>query len=127
LVYCFAAAHHFVEHGKTLVEIARILKPGGRALFLHEPVCSRMLYPLAYRRVNAVRPEVPEDLLIVADVRRLAAEAGLGTSLLRNAPLLGAQVFGTMNYRLQRSIPFLANVLPSSMSFVFHKLESASA
>jgi SAM-dependent methyltransferase len=119
LVYCFAAAHHFVEHGKTLAEIARILKPGGRALFLHEPVCSRLLYPLAYRRVNAVRPEVPEDLLIVADVRRLAAEAGLETSMVRNAPLLGRAVFGTLNYKLQALLPPLANVLPSSMSFVF--------
>ena len=127
LVYCFAAAHHFVEHGKTLAEIARILKPGGRALFLHEPVCSRLLYPLAYRRVNAVRPEVPEDLLIVADVRRLAAAVGLTTSLVRNAPLLGAQVFGTMNYRLQRSLPLLAHLLPSSMSFVFDKPAHGSA
>lgn len=127
LVYCFAAAHHFVEHGKTLAEVARILKPGARALFLHEPVCSRLLYPLAYRRVNAVRPEVPEDLLITANVLELAAEAGLEASALRNEPLLGAAAFGTLNYRLQRWLPPLAKVLPSSMSFVFQKPAHPSA
>jgi SAM-dependent methyltransferase len=121
LVYCFASAHHFVEHGKTLSEIARILRPGGRALFLHEPVCSRLLYPIAYRRVNAVRPDVPEDLLIARDLRRLAAVAGLETSSLRNEPLLGAWAFPTLNYSLQRCLPPLAKVLPSSMSFVFQK------
>jgi len=121
LVFCFAAAHHFVEHGRTLIEIARILKPGGRALFLHEPICGRLLYPLAYRRVNALRPVVPEDLLIVADLRELAGAAGLETKLLRNEPLLGAWAFPTLNYSLQRWLPPLARVLPSSMSFVFRK------
>lgn len=126
LVYCFAAAHHFVEHGKTLLEIARVLKPGGQALFLHEPACSRLLYPLAFKRVNAVRPAVPEDLLIVADVRRLAAAAGLETTALRNEPLLGAWAFGTLNYKLQRWLPPLAKVLPTSISFVFRKPQRLS-
>jgi SAM-dependent methyltransferase len=121
LVFCFAAAHHFVEHGRTLLEIARILKPGGCALFLHEPVCGKLLYPLAYRRVNAVRPDVPEDLLIVSDLRRLAAAAGLELRVLRNEPLLGASAFPGLNYSLQRWLPPLAKVLPSSMSFVFGK------
>jgi SAM-dependent methyltransferase len=121
LVYCFAAAHHFADRAGTLAEIARILKPGGRALFLHEPVCGRLLYPLAYRRVNAVRPEVPEDLLITADVLREAAAAGLEATALRNEPLLGAAAFGTLNYRLQRWLPPLARVLPSSMPFVCQK------
>jgi len=121
LVFCFAAAHHFDEHAETLREIARILKPGGRALFLHEPVCGRLLYPIAFKRVNAVRPAVPEDLLIVSDLRRLAAAAGLTIQVLRNEPLLGAWAFPTLNYSLQRWLPPLANVLPSSMSFVFGK------
>ncbi|HEY8519621.1 MAG TPA: class I SAM-dependent methyltransferase [Gammaproteobacteria bacterium] len=121
LVYCFAAAHHFVEHGKTLAEVQRILKPGGRAVYLHEPVCSRWLYPLAYRRVNAVRPDVPEDLLVVSDMRRLAREAGLDMQVLRNHALLEPWAFPTLNYRLQRLVPPLASLLPSSATFVFSK------
>jgi hypothetical protein len=77
--------------------------------------------------VNAVRPDVPEDLLIAADMRRLAGEAGLETSVLRNEPLLGPAVFGSLNYRLQRWVPPLAEVLPSSMSFVFSKPEHGSS
>ncbi len=90
-------------------------------MFLHEPVVGRLLYPLAYRRVNALRPAVPEDLLIVREVERLAARAGLGVEVLRNERLLGAAAFPTLSYRLQRFAPFLANVLPSSASFVFTK------
>ncbi|HEX7000000.1 MAG TPA: class I SAM-dependent methyltransferase [Gammaproteobacteria bacterium] len=121
LVYCFAAAHHFVEHGKTLAEVERVLKPGGRAVYLHEPVCNRLLYPLAYRRVNAVRPDVPEDLLVISDMRRLARDVGLEVRVLRNHALLERWAFPTLNYRLQRLVPPLAALLPSSATFVFSK------
>ena len=121
LVYCFAAAHHFAEHASTLAEVHRILKPGGRAIYLHEPVCGRLLYPLAYKRVNAVRPEVPEDLLVVAELREMAARTGLECTVMSNQELLGSWAFPTANYRLQRLVPLLARFLPSSATFVFSK------
>ena len=35
LAFAFAAAHHFVTHRTTLEELARVLRPGGHALYLH--------------------------------------------------------------------------------------------
>jgi ubiquinone/menaquinone biosynthesis C-methylase UbiE len=33
-IFCFAAAHHFVAHRRTLQEISRILKPGRLSILL---------------------------------------------------------------------------------------------
>ncbi len=62
-VFCFAAAHHFLAHKRTLHEISRILKPGGISFYFHEPATPKYLYSLAYWRVNRKRPQVPEDVL----------------------------------------------------------------
>ena len=121
VAYCFAAAHHFTEHERTLAEIQRILKPGGRALYVHEPVSSKFLYRWAYARVNAARPEVPEDLLLPVEIKRMAAAANLEMEILRGEPLIGAWAFPSLNYRLQRLAPALATVLPSCATFVFTK------
>jgi SAM-dependent methyltransferase len=53
LVFAFSAAHHFGNHEGTLKELRRLLRPGGSALYFHEPSSPRTLYPFAYRRVNA--------------------------------------------------------------------------
>ena len=47
LVFAFASAHHFVLHRKTFAELARILRPGGVALYLYEPSVRSWAYPLA--------------------------------------------------------------------------------
>ena len=52
LVFAFAAAHHFGAHRKTLTEVKRVLRPGGRCLYLNEPVCPRPFYRTAVWRVN---------------------------------------------------------------------------
>ena len=43
-VFCFAAAHHFLAHKRTLREISRVLKPGGKAFYFYEPATPRYLY-----------------------------------------------------------------------------------
>lgn len=77
LIFCFASAHHFLAHKRTLQELSRVLKPRARAIYFHEPATPRYLYLLAYWRVNRKRPEVPEDVLIIAELRTLAEQAGL--------------------------------------------------
>lgn len=120
-VFCFASAHHFATHRKTLCEIARVLKPGGVALYFHEPTCPRPWYGIAYRRVNRIRPEVPEDVLVPRRIRALAREAGLAvrvdwdTSLTKRGPV------ETLYYAVLRRVALLRRLMPCTAHFVFHK------
>jgi SAM-dependent methyltransferase len=77
LIFCFAAAHHFLAHRRTLGEISRVLKPGGKAIYFNEPATPRYLYSLARWRLERTRPEVPEDMLITSELSKLAQEAGI--------------------------------------------------
>ena len=54
-VFCFASAHHFGAHGRTIREIARVLKPGGRCLYLYEPSCPPWIHRIARWRVRRKR------------------------------------------------------------------------
>ena len=76
LVFCYAAAHHFRAHKRTLKELNRILKPKGVIIYFHEPVTPKYLYFIAYWRVNRLRPEVPEDVIITSEIDKLAKKSG---------------------------------------------------
>jgi SAM-dependent methyltransferase len=76
-IICHAAAHHFVAHERTISEIGRVLRPGGKAFYFYEPSAPRYLYRLARWRVIRKRPKVPEDVLIPSALRRMAGEHGL--------------------------------------------------
>jgi len=54
-IFCFAAAHHFLAHRRTLVEIKRVLKPGRSAFYFYEPATPpsrRALYAPAYSELS---------------------------------------------------------------------------
>lgn len=120
-VFCFAAAHHFVAHEATLAEIARILKPHGRAFFLHEPSTPRFFYERARQRVMRKRPSVPEDLLIPADIRRFAAKAGLDCIVDYDPSVLRRGPIETIYFLALRRLPFLQRLLPCTAHFIFEK------
>jgi SAM-dependent methyltransferase len=121
LIFCFAAAHHFVRQLSTLAEIRRVLTPGGRALYLYEPSCSSAVYPLALRRVTRKRPEIPEDVLRHDRIRELAAEVGLECtvefvpSMTRRGPV------ETVYYALLGRVPRLQRVLPCTANYLLRK------
>jgi SAM-dependent methyltransferase len=126
-VFCFAAAHHFLAHGKTLREIARVLRPGGRAIYFYEPTSPKLLYAPAYWRVNRKRPQVPEDVLITSRLRELAAKAGLGFEVDYYPCLLNRGPVETIYYFALGRIPCLQRLLPCTANLVFTKLPARSS
>jgi ubiquinone/menaquinone biosynthesis C-methylase UbiE len=114
LVFCFASAHHFVEHEKTLAEVQRILKPTGTALYLFEPTANRFFYRFQRWRINRVRPAVPEDVIVPARFKRSAEACGLQArfdvflDLPKRHPLM----------RLALLFPLAKRFLPSAANIV---------
>lgn len=121
IVFCFAAAHHFVAHKRTLLEIRRILKPGGKAIYFYEPATPRLLYPFAYRRVNRKRPEVPEDVLITSELVKLSKESGLDVDVDYYPSLIHRGPFETVYFWSLRKAPVLQRTLPCTANFIFTK------
>lgn len=112
IVFCFAAAHHFTHWDKTMHELHRILKPNGHCFFFHEPTCSRMLHPFAYKRVNKKRPVVPEDVLIYKDLMKAAEKTGLNSSIDYNPSTLKRGPAEMAYYSVLSRFIFLQKLLP---------------
>lgn len=118
-VFCFAAAHHFIAHRRTLREIARVLTPGGHCFYFYEPSCQPVWYRLARYRVNRKRPEVPEDVLIYSKITRLALEAGLSCDLQFYPSTKKRGAFETMYYSFLTQVRALNHVLPCTINYHF--------
>ncbi len=78
IVFANAALHHSPDLGATFREIARVLKPGGRAVFVNEPVVGRF----ERKRVAAFGKEesadgINEHIYRVHEWRALATKAAL--------------------------------------------------
>jgi len=121
LVFAFAAAHHFGAHRRTLREIGRVLKPGGRALYLHEPACRDYVYERAFKRVNRKRPVVQEDVLRFKRISELAKDAGLEVQLVSAPTTTYRAPLETIYYLVLQKIPVLRSILPCSLDFIFTK------
>jgi ubiquinone/menaquinone biosynthesis C-methylase UbiE len=126
LVFVFAAAHHFGAHRRTLVELARVLRPGAQALYVHEPGCRRFLHRLALRRVMAKRPVVAEDVLVYRHIQDLARQAGLETKIVYAPTTTYRGPIETFYYYVLQRVPALQRVLPCTVDFVFTKPRRAT-
>ncbi|WP_075322874.1 class I SAM-dependent methyltransferase [Acidithiobacillus albertensis] len=120
-LFTFAAAHHFLEHRKTIEELSRILKKGGRAIYYYEPTTPRYLYKLAYWRVNRKRPEVPEDVLIVSELDSLSKKYGLEFKCEYYPSTIRRGRFEKVYYTVLNFFPFLQKVLPCTANIIFYK------
>lgn len=120
LIFCYSAAHHFVEHQKTLAELSRLLMPGGHIVYLHEPTSPVWIYPLTKWLVNKRPLVTPEDLLIPNDILKFANRNGLRCQVyydpLRKSYL---QLRIGIYLKLLETLPFLQRILPASADFVF--------
>jgi SAM-dependent methyltransferase len=78
VVWATAAAHHSWDLGRTFLEAARVLRPGGRLYFCCEPIPSWLRYPFgtdfghAEKEMGINETWVPRSTWL-----RLAARAGL--------------------------------------------------
>jgi SAM-dependent methyltransferase len=121
LVFCFAAAHHFVTHARTLHEIYRVLRAPGHALYLYEPTCPSYLYAAATHRVKRKRPGVPEDVLRYEDITKLARATGLDCEVQFYPSYVRRGPVETLYYALISRSKMLQHMLPCTANFVFGK------
>jgi len=119
MIFCFASAHHFLAHKRTLQEIARVLKPGAKAIYFYEPAATRCFYPIVTRHMNRKRAAAPEDVLIIPEIKRLALNAGLELHIDYYPCLIKRAPLETVYFYFLSCLPFLQRILPSSANFVF--------
>jgi len=121
LVFCFQAAHHFGRARETLVELRRILRKGGTALYLHEPSSRRWFRSLARRRLTDKRPDVPEDVLIYPKIAHLAAEVGFKTKVNFVPTTTNKDFVGTVYFHLLKKGLLPRTILPCIVDVVLTK------
>jgi ubiquinone/menaquinone biosynthesis C-methylase UbiE len=122
LIFSFQAAHHFRLHRETLTEIARLLKSGGVCMYLHEPSCRRYIHPIAKWRVNKKRPECPEDLVVLEEMRAIAADLGFSLKVVYSTVTVNRGVFEGVYYKLLSMFPAFCQWIPCTADFIFTKL-----
>jgi ubiquinone/menaquinone biosynthesis C-methylase UbiE len=122
LIFCYAAAHHFVLYEKTLIELKRLLTDDGHIIFIYEPTSSKLFYPMYYYYVNKVDHSTPEDVLVPSKIRKICKRINLNyinhydsnQVLIRNLPT-------GIYFSILGKLKFLQKYLPSSSDLVFFK------
>jgi SAM-dependent methyltransferase len=121
LIFAYSAAHHFVRHRRTLLEIRRLLRRGGVGIYLNEPGCLAYLHRLAKYRVNRKRPEVPEDVLRYREIEELARRAGLDATTTFTPTLTNRGPLESVYYTVLAAIPRLQHVLPCTVDIIMRR------
>lgn len=122
VVFCYAAAHHFVDHRAALAEAHRLLTPGGSCLWLYEPTSPALLHGFAEARVNRKRTDVHEHVLVPAQILRNARATGFSASVRYWPNTLRRGRIESLYYASLALAPILCPLLPCTAHFTLRKL-----
>ncbi len=123
LVFAFQSAHHFFQHRRTFAELRRVLRTGGRALYLHEPGSRPLFYPLARRWMKHKGYGDPEDVLIVPKICTLAEEEGFVTQLHLSPTTTNKHPLAALYFFVLKKLPRLGNVFPCIIDLALTKAD----
>lgn len=122
LIFCYAAAHHFVKQEETLSEIYRVLKPSGKCVYLYEPTCSKLFYKIHFNYVNRQRPDIPEDVLIPKEMIKLGEKLNFKVEHhFDHKSQETNSIAMSLYFKFISTFSFLQRILPSSSDFIFIK------
>lgn len=121
IIFCFSAAHHFLADRTTLTEIKRVLKPKGLCFYFYEPSAPEFFYPIALWRVNKKRPEVPEDVLIIKRLKKIAMDLNLGIEVNFYPSTLKRGTIEIIYYSLLKICPWLQRFFLITVNIIFNK------
>jgi ubiquinone/menaquinone biosynthesis C-methylase UbiE len=121
LLFAFQSAHHFLRHRQTFAELKRVLRTGGRVLYLHEPSSRRFFYPLARRWLEHTGYGDTEDVLIVPKIYLLAREEGFVTKQYLVPTTTNKQPAAMVYFFLLKKLPLLRHVFPCIIDLVLTK------
>lgn len=121
IIFSFQAAHHFRLQSETLREAARLLTPGGSVMYFHEPSCRKYIHPLAKWRVNHKRPECPEDLMVLEEMRKAASDYGFKLEVHYSTATVNRGVIEGVYYKTLSVLTPLCHVLPCTADFILTK------
>jgi SAM-dependent methyltransferase len=127
VIFCFAAAHHFVDYGAALRETSRVLTTDGVCLWLYEPTSPSWCHAAAESRVNKKRVDVREHVMVPDLIATEAARWGLDVSLAYCTSTAHRGRLATLYYNLLDIIPPLQRVLPCTAHFRIQHRTAATA
>ena len=90
---------------------------------MYEPSCRKYIYPIAYRRVNKKRPEVPEDVLIYKKMMDIGNSLGMSSKVNFHFSTDARSPVATIYYFILSKIKILANFLPVTCNYIFQKVD----
>jgi len=125
-VFAFASLHHFGrdrDYSAILGEVARLLRPGGRAVFLYENAAPGWVLPLVrWRARREMKGRVEEDVLNIPHLRSACGKLGCRAEVeYWPHPRFRVTAPATLYMACLSRLRFLAPLLPCTVNLTVFK------